>query len=362
MDLAISMASKTIGQTGINPVVGCVLTKNGSIVGMGAHLRRGDAHAEVQAIKMAGDEALGATAYVTLEPCSHYGKTPPCAKLLIERGVSRVVVAMLDPNPVVAGSGVRTLEHAGIEVKVGVLENEAKKLNEVYCHYILTKRPFVTLKSAATLDGKLATKTGNSQWISGEAARQEVHALRHQHQAIMVGVQTLLQDNPSLTTRLEVDGKQPIPIIIDSKLRTPVDAKAIQLSGERTIIFTTSKASYERQRQLELHGVTVVRSGDGQHVDLSYAMQWLGEHEVSSVLLEGGGRLNGTMLEAKLVNKIILYYGMKIVGGQSAPSLFHMDGVAQMKDAITLMDVQVQTVGEDVKVVGYPRYEGELCK
>lgn len=356
MDLAISMASKAIGQTGINPVVGCVITKDGSIVGMGAHLQRGEAHAEVQAVKMAGERTIGATAYVTLEPCSHFGKTPPCANLLIERGISRVVVAALDPNPLVAGSGIKVLQQAGIEVKVGVLEARAKKLNEIFNHYITTKRPFVTLKSASTLDGRLATKTGSSQWISGAAARAEVHTLRHQHQAIMIGVNTLLQDDPSLTTRLEVEAKQPIPIIVDAKLRTPASAKVIQHSGQRAIVLTTEAASRDHEQQLQQYGVTVVRCGAGEQVDLHAAMQWLGEHEISSILLEGGGKLNGAMLQAGFVNKLVLYYGMKIVGGADSPALFDMAGVELMQDAYTLEGVEVAQVGEDIRIIGYPRY------
>lgn len=356
MDLAISMASKAIGQTGINPVVGCVITKDGSIVGMGAHLQRGEAHAEVQAVKMAGERTIGATAYVTLEPCSHFGKTPPCANLFIERGISRVVVAALDPNPLVAGNGIKALQQAGIEVKVGVLEARAKKLNEIFNHYITTKRPFVTLKSASTLDGRLATKTGSSQWISGAAARAEVHTLRHQHQAIMIGVNTLLQDDPSLTTRLEVEAKQPIPIIVDAKLRTPATAKIIQHSGQRVIVLTTEAASRDLEQQLQQYGVTVVHCGAGEQVDLHAAMQWLGEHEISSILLEGGGKLNGAMLQAGFVNKLVLYYGMKIVGGAHSPALFDMAGVELMQDAYTLEGVEVAQVGEDIRIIGYPRY------
>jgi len=359
MDLAISMASKTMGQTGINPIVGCVITNGGSIVGMGAHLQRGEAHAEVQAVAMAGERTVGATAYVTLEPCSHYGKTPPCANLLIDKGISRVVVAALDPNPLVAGTGVAKLQQAGIEVVVGVLEERANKLNEKFNYYITTKRPFVTLKSAATLDGRLATKTGSSQWISGPAARAEVHALRHQHQGIMVGVNTLLADDPSLTTRLEVTAKQPIPIIVDAKLRTPTTARVLQLRSAEVIILTTDRASSEKQTELEAAGATVVRCGSGDQVDLHAAMKWLGEHEISSILLEGGGKLNGAMLEAGLINKLILYYGMRIVGGNSSPSLFAMDGVETMGEAYSLKEVEVSLVGEDVRIIGYPRYEQE---
>lgn len=359
MDLAISMASKAMGQTGINPVVGCVITNEGSIVGMGAHLRRGEGHAEVQAIHMAGQRASGGVAYVTLEPCSHYGKTPPCAELLIHSGIKKVVVATLDPNPLVAGSGIRLLEQAGIDVVVGVLEEKARKLNEKFNYYITTRRPFVTLKSAATLDGKLATKSGSSQWISGPTARAEVHTLRHQHEAIMIGVNTLLKDNPSLTTRLDVAAKQPIPIIVDAQLRTPVHSKVVEQSGDRVIIVTTEAASEEKAEQLRQHGVMIVRCGSGKQVDLHQAMQWLGEHEISSILLEGGGKLNGAMLEAGLIQKMILYYGMKIVGGSSSPALFEMGGVELMQDAYELESVEVELVGEDIRIIGYPKRQDD---
>lgn len=354
MKLALDMASKTKGQTSVNPIVGCVIVKDGRIVGMGAHLKRGEGHAEVNACKMAGDEAVGSTAYVTLEPCSHFGKTPPCCELLIERGIKRVVIAALDPNPQVAGKGVKRLKEAGLEVVTHVMSDESHAMNEAFNKYILTKRPFITMKTASTLDGKVATETGSSQWISGAEARNQVHTMRHQHMGIMVGSGTILADNPSLSTRLEVDALQPRPIIIDSKLSISLDAKVLQLSAKETIIVTTEQASIEKKVQLEALGVTVLMCGQADKVDLTLAMDMLGQLEISSILLEGGGKLNGAMLELGLIDKVVIYYGMKIVGGKNAPSLFDFAGVMQMSDAITLENSLVEMIGGDAKISGYP--------
>lgn len=221
MKLALELAEGAAGQTGINPAVGCVVVKDGRIVGMGAHLRRGEAHAEVHALNMAGAEAEGATVYVTLEPCSHHGRTPPCSDRLIAEKVRRVVAAMSDPNPRIAGSGLRKLREYGIETSVGLMEERAKKLNETFLKFISTGLPFVTLKTAVTLDGRIAARTGHSKWVTGSASREAVHTLRHRHQAILVGKETVLQDDPELTTRLSVPGLNPIRLVVDSRLQLP---------------------------------------------------------------------------------------------------------------------------------------------
>ncbi len=304
MSLALDMAERAQGQTEINPVVGCVVVKDGRVVGMGAHLKRGTGHAEVHALNMAGDEARGATAYVTLEPCSHYGKTPPCSDRLIAEGVKRVVVAAVDPNPQVAGSGIERLRSHGIEVVTGVLAKRSERLNETFNKYITTGMPFVTLKTASTLDGRLASRTGDSKWISNAAARERVHAMRHRHQAIMVGIGTALADDPELTTRAEVPGLHPTRIVIDSKLRIASDARLLDTTLAPTIIVTTAAADPARIAELESRNVQVLICGEGGHVDLQLAMRRLGELEISSILLEGGGKLNGAMLEAGLVDRI----------------------------------------------------------
>ncbi|MBB6635454.1 bifunctional diaminohydroxyphosphoribosylaminopyrimidine deaminase/5-amino-6-(5-phosphoribosylamino)uracil reductase RibD [Cohnella thailandensis] len=352
MRLALQAASSAAGQTSINPVVGCVVVNEGRVVGIGAHLKRGEGHAEVHALNMAGDYAKGATAYVTLEPCSHHGRTPPCCERLIQEGVKRVVVAATDPNPLVAGRGIKRLREAGVDVTVGLLEEESRKLNEAFNKYIMTKLPFVTIKTAATLDGRVATRTGHSRWITGPEAREAVHTLRHRNAAILVGVSTILADDSELTTRLSVPGLHPIRIVVDSKLRTPVSARV--LNGEApTILLTTESAPAERARELEAQGAEVIACGPGPRVDLALALKKLGEKEIGSILVEGGGTINGSLLEAGLVDKIMLFYAPKLVGSE-APSAFAFQGPDRMGDALELENVSVEHFGRDWCVTGYP--------
>ena len=359
MRLALQMAAGAAGQTEINPVVGCVIVSGGRIVGMGAHLKRGEGHAEVNALRMAGDAAAGGTAYVTLEPCCHYGRTPPCADRLIEAGIRRVVVAAGDPNPQVAGAGIAKLRAHGIEVTEGLLAEEAAALNEAFNKFIVTRLPFVTLKTASTLDGRIASKTGDSRWISGEASRAYVHTLRHRHQGILVGVDTVLADDPQLDARLSVPAVQPVRIIADSMLRTPPGARVLQEQDrQRTILLAGGQAPAERRAALEARGAEVLTCGGGPQVDLPLALRLLGEREIGSVLLEGGGRLNGAMLERRLVDKMVLFIAPKIIGGgAAAPVNFAFDGFARMNDALTLDRVSVERFGQDICLTGYPRYE-----
>ncbi len=353
MRLALNLADGASGQTGVNPVVGCVVVKEGRIVGLGAHLKRGEGHAEVHALNMAGEQASGATAYVTLEPCSHYGQTPPCCERLIKEGVSRVVVAAVDPNPLVAGQGLARLREAGIEVLTGVLEAEAAVQNEAFNKFIRTGLPFVTLKTAMSLDGRIATRTGHSRWITGAAAREAVHTLRHRHSGIMVGVQTVLADDPELTTRLSVPALHPARIIVDSKLNTPITARVLNEAAP-TIVLTTLRADESRAERLRQLGADVLRCGDGERVDLVAAMRELGTRGISSVLLEGGGVLNGAMLDAGLVDKVNLFYAPIIVGGEGAPSAFSYVGPNEMSAALRLSGVSMQSYGDDWCVTGYP--------
>lgn len=356
MGLALEMASKASGQTGINPVVGCVVVKDGRIIGIGTHLKRGTGHAEVHALQMAGAEAEGATVYVTLEPCSHFGKTPPCCERIIDAKAARVVVASGDPNPEVSGRGIARLREEGIEVTVGVLEQRSQQLNEKFNKYITTRLPYVTLKSASTLDGKIASRTGDSRWVTGPAAREQVHTLRHQHEAIMVGIGTVLADDPLLNTRAAVPAIDPVRIIVDSALRLPLDARVVVDRTVRTIVVTSGQASEERRRALEAAGIEVVACGSDEKVDLAAAMKKLGELEIGSILLEGGGQLNGAMLEAGLIDKIVLYYAAKIIGGVDAPGVFTFTGIEKMADAVQLERVSVELAGEDICVTGYPVY------
>ncbi|MFD1955789.1 bifunctional diaminohydroxyphosphoribosylaminopyrimidine deaminase/5-amino-6-(5-phosphoribosylamino)uracil reductase RibD [Paenibacillus thailandensis] len=354
MNLALELARKAQGQTGINPVVGCVIVREGRIVGVGTHLKRGTGHAEVHALRMAGEEAEGATAYVTLEPCSHYGKTPPCCERLIEAKVRRVVVAAQDPNPLVAGRGIARLREEGIDVTVGLLGEQSTLMNEKFNKYITTKLPFVTLKTASTLDGKIASRTGDSRWVTGAAAREQVHTLRHQHEGIMVGIGTVLADDPQLTTRASVDAIDPVRIIVDSRLRLPLEARVVTDRSARTVVLAAESADPDKRRALEAAGVEVVICGSGGQVDLPEAMKKLGEMEIGSILLEGGGKLNGAMLEAGLIDKIVLYYAAKIIGGQEAPGTFTFEGFERMADAVRLERVSVEMAGEDICVTGYP--------
>ncbi|QQE75261.1 bifunctional diaminohydroxyphosphoribosylaminopyrimidine deaminase/5-amino-6-(5-phosphoribosylamino)uracil reductase RibD [Brevibacillus composti] len=355
MALALELARSAKGQTAPNPLVGAVVVKDGMVVGLGTHVKAGEPHAEVHALRMAGEHAKGADLYVTLEPCSHQGRTPPCARAVIEAGIRRVVVAVEDPNPRVAGAGIRLLQEAGLEVSVGICAAQAKRLNEVFFHYIGTKKPFVTVKTASTLDGKIATRTGHSRWITGEESRKRVHRLRREHDAILVGVQTVLADNPELTAREdgEVRGRQPLRVILDSRLRIPADARVICDGHAPTLIYTSDKAPSARQQELEQRGVEVVRLPDG--VGIERVLESLGQRGVTSLLVEGGSAVNGSFLEAGAIQKVIQFFSFKLIGGQGAPTSYGGQGFAEMQDAIPLADVEVEMIGShDLCITGYP--------
>lgn len=357
MRLALDLAAKAAGQTEINPVVGCVVVKGGRIVGLGAHLRRGEGHAEVHALAMAGGEAEGSTVYVTLEPCSHHGKTPPCCDRIIAAKAARVVVAATDPNPKVAGRGITRLREHGIEVDVGLLEAESTLMNEKFNAFITTGMPFVTLKTASTLDGRVASRTGHSQWVTGPVAREQVHLLRHQHQGIMVGIGTVVADDPLLTTRTAVTGLHPARIVVDSRLTLPLDARVVADKTARTIVLAAEGCDEEKRCLLEAEGVEVIPCGTGPLVDLRIGMRKLAERDIGSILLEGGGKLNGAMLEAELIHKIILYMAPKLIGGDEAPQSFRFQGREHMSDAIELERMSVEMAGSDIVIKGYPVYK-----
>ncbi|MFC0472985.1 bifunctional diaminohydroxyphosphoribosylaminopyrimidine deaminase/5-amino-6-(5-phosphoribosylamino)uracil reductase RibD [Halalkalibacter kiskunsagensis] len=350
MKLALELAKSTQGQTSPNPMVGSVVVKDGAIVGMGAHLKAGEGHAEVQALTMAGEKARDATIYVTLEPCSHYGKTPPCADLIIEKGLRRVVVATLDSNPAVAGRGLTRLKEAGIEVEFGVCQKEANELNEVFFHFMKHQKPYVTLKSATTLDGKTATVTGKSKWITGEEAREDVHRYRHIHDAILVGIGTVLADNPSLTTRLARGGKNPIRVVLDRSLRIPIDAKLVQDQEASTWILTTEEASMEKQKDLEEYGIDVLRLPDDS---IETVLALLGTKGITSLFVEGGAEVNGSFLKARAVDQVITYLAPKLFGGKLAPTAIGGGGFQEVEDAIELEIKEVTTIGKDIKIVSH---------
>lgn len=353
MNLALQLARSVQGQTSPNPCVGAVLVNRHEIVGLGAHLKAGEAHAEVHALTMAGDRAKGATLYVTLEPCNHFGKTPPCTEAVIKAGVKRVVVAAPDPNPMVRGKGIARLKEAGIEVEVGLGREEAERLNEAFNHYIVTRRPFVTLKAATTLDGKIATSSGESQWITGEEARRDVHVLRSKQDAILVGINTVLRDNPRLTARLDGGCRQPVRVILDSSLKTPLEAHVVDTREAPTWIFTGEKAPREKVRALQERGVTVFETSGGPTVDLDQVLAILGEKGITSLLIEGGGQVNASFLEAGYVQKVVFYLAPKLIGGQHSPGPFGGRGFLSLSDSVELKNWQVEQIGEDLKVVGY---------
>ena len=359
MWLALDLAVQGQGGTSPNPMVGAVLVKDGETVGTGYHQKAGGPHAEIIALDEAGEEARGATLYVTLEPCSHTGKTPPCTDRIIEAGVRKVVVAMQDPNLLVNGVGLEKLEKAGIKVKCGVLEEKAKRLNEIFVKYITTKRPFVTMKAAMTMDGKIATRTKASRWISGERSREFGHRLRNHADAIMVGIGTLLADNPSLTTRLPEGGKNPLRIVVDSKANTPLESKVVTENPENTLIFTTEAAPASQLSALQAKGVEVVTlPADAQgRVPLDQLMDELGRHEITSVLVEGGSVLNYSLLASGLIDKVYFFMAPLIFGGDEAPTPVGGIGVATVDDAWHVRDIEINHYDTDLLITGYIAYK-----
>ena len=322
-------------------MVGAVIVKNEIVIGEGYHEKYGEGHAEVNAFKSLKEDPSGATMYVTLEPCSHYGKTPPCVDKIIQSKIKRVVIGMIDPNPLVSGNGVDKLKRAGIEVKVGVLEDKCKKLNEIFIKYILTKNPFVVLR------------TGESKWITSEKSRLEVHNLRNKLSAIMVGVNTVIKDNPELTCRIE-NGNDPIRIIVDSTLKISMDSKVLQNKDNKTIIVTTKRANINSMQELLKKNIQVIiiEEKNGQ-VDLSALIKKLGELGIDSILLEGGSTLNYSALEENIVDKVMVYIAPKIIGGESSKKSVGGRGIDKLKDAFKLKDITTNIVDEDILVEGY---------
>jgi diaminohydroxyphosphoribosylaminopyrimidine deaminase/5-amino-6-(5-phosphoribosylamino)uracil reductase len=351
MRLALENAKAMSGQTAPNPMVGSVIVNEGRIVGVGSHLKPGEPHAEIHALRMAGDAARGGTIYVTLEPCSHHGRTGPCAEAIVQAGIAKVVIAALDPNPLVAGRGIKILQDAGIEVIQGVLAEEATKMNEVFNKYIVTKTPFVMLKSAMTMDGKIATREASSKWITSEAAREDVHRLRHEYAAILVGVGTIIHDDSQLTTRLP-NGRNPLRVVVDSTLRIPEEARVITDGEAPTWIFTGHSPDEEKQARLEQLGIKVFRTST-QQVNLKEVLETLGAHEYSSLMIEGGGHVNASFVEQGLVDKLILYIAPKVVGGAEAPTFLEGVGVQLMSEAKPLRVVSFSQIGVDFKMEGY---------
>jgi len=358
MQMALDLAAKAMGRTSPNPMVGAVVVRGGEVVGRGYHARAGTPHAEVHALREAGNSARGATLYVTLEPCCHHGRTGPCTEAVIEAGISRVVLAMSDPNPLVAGKGVQRLREAGLQVETGVLEEASRKLNEVFIKYITTRLPFVVLKTAMSLDGKIATAGGESQWITGPYSREYVHHLRDRYDAILVGVGTVLADNPSLTARLPSGGgRDPVRVILDSRARTPQNAKVVtQASRAPTIIVTTPGAPPERVRALQEAGAEIIEvPREDAGVNLALLLRELGRREITGVLVEGGARINGSFVKANLVDKVYWFMAPKIIGGAEAPGPVGGSGFSRLNDALQVQDITIYRFGEDICLEGYAK-------
>ena len=348
MDLTLKLAEKGRGLTSPNPMVGCIIVKRGRIVGKGFHKKAGTEHAEVFAINDAGKKAVNSTMYVNLEPCSHWGRQPPCTEKIVESGVREVIIGIKDPNPLV--DGFMELKLRGIKTKIGILEKESKKLNEIFIKYIRAKRPFVIIKVAMTADGKIATKTGDSKYITSREARTYVHGLRAEVDAVMVGLNTVLRDNPELTPRL-VKGKDPMKIVVDSKLRIPKNCNFMKEPG-KLIIATTSQASKKDIARLQQKGVNVIitKSNKGL-VDLQDLMKQLGKHEITSVMIEGGSELNSSAIKAGVVDKILIFTAPKIIGN-GLGAIGNL-GIKKIDKAINLKNPVTRKIGNDILIEAY---------
>lgn len=356
LEMAYGLAEQAKGWASPNPLVGAVIVKRDTIIGHGYHKKPGQPHAEVIALQRAGLQAKGSTAYITLEPCIHWGRTPPCVDSLLRSCVARVVVSSFDPNPRIFKRGIQKLEQNGIAVSVGLLGERNKMLNESYFKYITTKVPFVTVKAAISADGKMATKTHKSQWLTSQSTREYAQLLRGENDAILVGINTILRDNPSLTVRHRNWPRKRITrVILDSSLRMPLDARVCDtLNRGEVILFTNNHASPKKIDILSKKGVTVVPlPRSGITINLKEALAWLGKHEISSVLAEGGSLLLSSLFEKKLADKIVLMLSPKMVGGKEAPSLFGGRGVKTIQESLSLKWKRIFSIGNDTIFEGY---------
>lgn len=347
MQIALELAKKGCGFVAPNPMVGAVIVKDGRIIGQGWHEKYGGLHAERNALASCTESPKGADMYVTLEPCCHHGKQPPCVDAILEAGIRRVVTGSADPNPLVGGKGIRILREQGVEVTENILQKECKELNEVFFHYIRTGRPFVVMKYAMTMDGKIASYTGASRWITGETARAHVHQQRHQYTAIMTGVGTVLADDPLLTCRME-GGKNPIRIICDSALRTPRDAKVVTTARQVPTILATCCDDRREQLAFEALGCRILLVGEEDgHVDLQELMEKLGDEQIDSILMEGGGSLNWNALKRGIVQRVQAYIAPKLLGGQKSSTPVEGIGEPSPDEAIFLKNSRITRLGED---------------
>ena len=351
MKRALELAKKGAGHTSPNPMVGCVVVKDGRIVTEGYHERYGEFHAERNALTRCEEDLTGAEMYVTLEPCCHQGNTPPCTDIIIERSIGKVYVGSMDPNPKVAGKGVKILQEHGIEVETGVLEKECLALNEIFFYYITTGIPYVAMKYAMTLDGKIASCTGDSKWVTGETARHHVHELRKQYSAILAGIGTVLADDPLLNCRIE-EGVDPVRVVCDSSLRIPLSSQLVKTAGDIPVIVAYAKENPEKEKALLQAGVELISAGRDGRVDLAVLMRELGKRKIDSVLVEGGGAIHGSLLKSGLVQKIYCYLAPKLIGGREAGSPVEGDGFSRMKDALPVTEMEILSLGEDICISG----------
>ena len=357
---AIQLAKKGEGWTNPNPMVGAVIVKDGRIIGEGYHKKCGELHAERNAIASLTESAEGATIYVTLEPCCHYGKTPPCTEAIIEQKIKKVVIGSRDPNPKVAGKGAQILRESGITVVQDFMREECDRLNPVFFHYITTKTPYVVMKYAMTLDGKIATKTGASKWITGETARQEVQHMRHRYMGIMAGIGTVLADDPMLNVRVE-GWKSPVRIVCDSSLRIPLDSQIVRSAKEyRTIVAYAGREENEeitekitkKIEQLHAKGVDTVCCPDEKgQIDLKKLMTYLGNEGIDSILLEGGGTLNDSALRAGIVKEVHCFIALKLFGGKNSKTPVEGIGIGLPSEALKLKCTDICRIGEDIRII-----------
>ena len=353
MKRALTLAKKGLGKTEPNPAVGCVIVKNGIIIGEGWHKKAGGHHAEIHALEISGKKARGAVVYVTLEPCNHSGRTPPCCEALIRAGVKRVVAGMSDPNPQVKGGGLKALQQAGIETQCGVLEEECRALNRPFIKFMTTGQPFVTYKCAMTLDGKIASVSGDSRWISCEASRKIVHRMRAVSNAVMVGVDTIIADNPLLTVR-HITGRNPLRIIVDSHLRTPENAAVLNGEMARGTMIATTEANEKLHAGYLKNGVRLlVCDAKNGRVNLHDLWNKLGKLGIHSLLIEGGSRLAGEALRQGLIDECVFFYAPKVVGSDGF-SPFAITGITDMNNSIQFRNLSVRRVGKDIMVTAHP--------
>lgn len=358
MKKALDLAKKGEGYVTPNPLVGAIIVKEGRIIGQGYHEFFGGNHGEINAIKNAKESIDGSTLYVTLEPCCHYGKTPPCVETIIKNKFKRVVIGALDPNPLVSGKGVKILEKSGIEVETGVLKKQCLKINEIFNFFIKRKEPFVALKWAMTLDGKIATKDFKSKWITNETSREFTHLLRKKYSSIMVGVNTVLNDNPDLRCRKKDKfynknlKRNHFRIVLDSTLKIPLNSEVLKNQDDsKTIIFTTKKKNLKKYEELKTKGIEVIEVEiKGGKIDIHNVLKILGEKDIDSVLIEGGGTLNSSFLESKMVNKIYSFIAPKVFGGANALTPVEGNGISEVIEAIKFEEVNIRTFHRDVLI------------